>query len=101
MKQETDPGLFKIRGIIIPSAWDEEGHVLAVAVSTFIEEEYLVEKDKRGNQLLRLLREEVEVSGVARIEEGVKTIKVEKYLLIKKPESISPSHARKPDPFPP
>ena len=74
MKQKTDLGLFKIRGIIIPSSWNEEGHALSVAVSTFDEEEYFVEQ----------LREKVEVSGVVRVDEGTKTIKVKDYVLIEK-----------------
>jgi hypothetical protein len=84
MKQKTDLGLFKIRGIIIPSSWNEEGHALSVAVSTFDEEEYFVEKDPKGDQLLEQLREKVEVSGVVRVDEGTKTIKVKDYVLIEK-----------------
>ena len=90
MKQKTDLGLFKIQGIIIPSSWNEEGRVLSVAVSTFDEEEYLVEKDTKGDQLLEQLRKEVEVSGLVRIDEGVKRIRVKKHGLIKEPDrSIS------------
>lgn len=88
MKHKPDLGLFKIQGLIIPSAWDKEGNVLAVVVSTFDEDEYLVERDEKGEQLFGLLREEVEVSGVVGIKDGIKTIKVKKYFLNKKLEFI-------------
>lgn len=88
MKQKKNLGLFKIQGLIIPVDWDEGGRVLAVAVSTFDEEEYLVEKDGKGDQLLGLLRKEVEVSGIVGIRDGGKTIKVKKYALINKSEGI-------------
>jgi hypothetical protein len=84
MERKKNLGLFKIRGLIIPVDWDEGGHVLAVAVSTFDEEEYLVEKDGKGDQLIGLLRKEVEVSGIIGIRDGGKTITVKKYALINK-----------------
>ena len=88
MERKKNLGLFKIQGLIIPVDWDEAGRVLAVAVSTFDEEEYLVEKDGKGDELLGLLRKEVEVNGVVGIRDGGKTIKVKKYTLINKSEVI-------------
>ena len=83
MGHQTGLGLFKIQGLIIPSTWDKDGNVLAVAVTTFDEDEYIVDGDEKGRQLIGLLREEVEVSGVVGINKGVKTIKVKKYVLKK------------------
>lgn len=88
MAHQKNQGEFKIQGLIVPVAWDEEGNPLSVAVSTFDEKEYIVQKDIKGNQLFGLLREQVEVRGEIRIRDGVKTIKVKKYALIKKPELI-------------
>lgn len=88
MERNKNLRLFKIQGLIIPVDWDEGGHVLAVAVSTFDEEEYLVEEDGKGDQLLGLLRKEVEVSGIVGIRDGGKTIKVKKYTLINKSEGV-------------
>jgi len=85
MGKESNLGLNKIQGLIIPVAWDEEGNSLSVAVATFDEDEYLVHKDEKGDHLLGLLRREVEVTGVVGIKDGIKTIKVSKYLLVKKP----------------
>ncbi|MBN1833749.1 MAG: hypothetical protein JW896_16725 [Deltaproteobacteria bacterium] len=92
-KNQTD---FKIQGLIVPVSWDEEGNPLSVAVSTFDEKEYIVQKDIKGNQLFGLLREQVEVRGEVRIRDGVKTIKVKKFVLIKKPELIDGTSHFKP-----
>jgi hypothetical protein len=86
MAHRKDQRGFKIQGLIIPVAWDEGGNPLSIAVSTFDEEEYIVEKNIIGDQLFGLLREEVGVTGVLGIKDGIKTIKVTKYVLIKKPE---------------
>jgi uncharacterized membrane-anchored protein len=87
MVHKKDQGEFKIQGLIVPVTWDEEGNPLSVAVSTFDEEEYIVEKDIKADQLFGLLREQVEVMGKVWIRDGAKTIKVKEYVLIKKPES--------------
>jgi hypothetical protein len=86
MAHKKEQREFKIQGVIVPVAWDEEGNPLSIAVSTFDEEEYIVERDIKGQQLFGLLREQVEVRGKVRTGDGAKTIKVKKYLLIKKPE---------------
>jgi hypothetical protein len=74
-----------VAGIVIPVEWDEEGNVLATIISSPGEEEYLVEADPKGKELLGLVRQEIEVSGIVR--KGVKggnTIRVNSYRL-KKP----------------
>jgi hypothetical protein len=70
-----------IRGIVIPTDWDEKGNVAAIAVSGFDEVNYLVEKDKTGKQLLALLQQSVEVVGIMREENGMKKIKIKTYCL--------------------
>ena len=72
-----------IRGIVIPADWDEKGNVVAVAVSTYDEVEYLIniERHKKGEELLSLIRKEVEISGLVREDEGSKIITVKKYRL--------------------
>lgn len=92
MTEKKDQREFKIQGLIVPVDWDEEGNPLSVAVSTFDEEEYIVEKDKKGDKLFGLLREQVEVRGEVWIRDGVKTIKVKKYVLINKPELINKTY---------
>jgi hypothetical protein len=68
-----------IRGIIIPAGWDEKGNIIAIAVSTFDEDVYHIENDDRGNQLMPLIREEVEIKGTIRYKDGIKKIRVDKH----------------------
>jgi hypothetical protein len=71
-----------IRGILIPVDWDEHGKALAVVVSTPGENDYLIEQNSKGQQLLGFIRQEVEVSGV--VGKGMKdrkTITVKSYAL--------------------
>jgi hypothetical protein len=68
-----------IHGLIIPIEWDEKGNVIAISVSTFAEEEYLIEKDEIGKRLISFLRQEIEISGLYRLKEGRKIIRVKGY----------------------
>jgi len=73
--------MVKIAGIVIPFDWDERGKVVAVAVSTFDEEVYLVDNREKGAEMLDLLREQVEIRGEVRNEDYKKVITVKKYTL--------------------
>lgn len=53
-----------IRGILIPTAWNERGDVVAVAIATYNEEKYLVSNDEMVPNLLSLLRKRVVVDGI-------------------------------------
>lgn len=70
-----------IKGIVIPVDWDEEGKVVAAAISTHDEDEYLIDNDYKGEELLHFVQEEVEVSGVAKQNKDKKIIAVQKYIL--------------------
>lgn len=68
-----------IRGLVIPVDWDDKGNVTATAISTHLEEDYLVEQDARGEALLAYLRQRVKVSGSIVLKDGKKVILVRKY----------------------
>ena len=70
-----------IKGIVIPVDWDEKGKVVAAAISTHNEDEYLIDNDYKGEELLHFVQEEVEVSGVAKENKDKKIIAVQKYIL--------------------
>ena len=55
--------------------------MIAAALSTHKEEEYLIDHDFKGNELLHHIQKEVAVSGVARKNNGKKIITVQKYIL--------------------
>ena len=62
------PKTIKIHGIILPKEWNEKGDIESIGIFAFDEEEYLVEKDKTGKQLMSYIREEVHVSGTLQIK---------------------------------
>lgn len=68
--------LITIKGIVIPVDWDEKGNATAVAISTHTEEEYLVSNDSKGKELLKFVRDRVEVTGPVMEVAGIKIIKV-------------------------
>ena len=82
-----------IRGIVIPADWDEKGNVVAVAVSTYDEVEYLIENHESEKELKAFIREEVEVSGILREEKNRLIIKIKEYSL--KPGLISAQNSIK------
>jgi hypothetical protein len=71
------------RGIVIPVDWDEKGTVIAAALSTHNEEEYSIENDYKGEELLGYIQKEVEVSGVVRDNNNTKTITISAFEVIK------------------
>ncbi len=86
-KRNKDTRLSTIRGIVIPVGWDEKGNVDAAAISTYDEDEYLIDNHDKGRELLALIREEVEVSGILREEKNRLIMKIKEYRL--KPGLIS------------
>lgn len=69
-----------IRGLVMPSGWDEKGNVTDIAVSAFDEKVYHIIKDEKGDQLIPFIRKEVEITGLAGYEGGVNKIKVDRYI---------------------
>jgi hypothetical protein len=61
MASSGTPRELTLRGIVIPTDWDHRGVARQVAILTADEEEYEVSEDGIGRQLLKELREEVEV----------------------------------------
>ncbi len=55
-----------ISGIVVPNEWDDSDNVTGVAIQTENDEEYAVEHNPKGKELLRWLDHEVEVKGVVR-----------------------------------
>jgi hypothetical protein len=74
--EDLRPDLVTIRGIVLPIDWDRKGNVAAMAVSTYDEDEYLVEKDENGAALEAFMRKEVEVVGIVREAGGRQIITV-------------------------
>jgi len=80
MKNKDETILTTVRGLVIPVDWDDKGNVTATAISTHLEEEYLVEQNAWGEALLAFLRQRVKVSGSLVLkEDGKKVISVKRY----------------------
>lgn len=76
-------GLTTIRGLIIPVDWDDRGNIVAAAVSTYFEEEYFIDQNPWGEELLAFVRQRVKASGIVRKDKnGKKIITVKKYEII-------------------
>jgi len=75
--------LTTIRGLIIPVDWDDRGNIIAAAVSTHFEEEYFIDQNPWGEELLAFVRQRVKASGIVRDDkQGKKIITVKKYEII-------------------
>lgn len=82
-KNSPAEGSITIRGLLVPVDWDEKGNIIETAVSTYFEEEYLIEQNAKGEALLPFLRQRVKVSGIVRLNDrGRKSITVEKYEIL-------------------
>jgi hypothetical protein len=82
IKQQLDRPV-TIQGLIIPVDWDHDGNVTAVAISSYDEIEYLVEKTKKAEELLGLVHMQVEAGGKLRaLETKGKLITIEYYRVL-------------------
>ncbi|MGD9106229.1 MAG: hypothetical protein PVH55_03970 [Desulfobacterales bacterium] len=68
-----------IQGIVIPTAWNEKGEVISVAIATYNEGRYLVEDNFKGRQLLSLLRKRVVVNGILSRRDKKNVIEVDNF----------------------
>ena len=76
-----------VRGVVIPTAWDAQGRVVAAGLSADDEQEYLLEQGPLASELLAKVRQEVEVRGRVTVRsDGVKTIGVESYRVSRRGE---------------
>ena len=55
-----------ITGIVAPCDWDEHHNVIAVEIATPGEEEYLVDNNAKGQELLKCVHEQVKVVGIVK-----------------------------------
>ena len=81
MHGNDEDRLATIAGVIIPANWDRQGNVTGVSISAFDEQEYLVQKQVKGAELLLHLCKDAEVVGWVEVEKGKKKITVKHYRL--------------------
>ena len=72
-----------IQGKVFPAIWDENRNVIRVVIDTADQDEYHVDHNKKGEELLALLRQMVEVTGTIREDEdGDVIINVREYTIL-------------------
>ena len=80
--KKISSGKVKLKGIVMPTDWDEKGNVSAVNISTYNEEDYSVLLNEKGKELLSIIRMPVKVAGSIKSEKSMKIINVEEYSII-------------------
>jgi hypothetical protein len=82
MKKDAQLKETTLKGYIVPIKWDGDGNVISIELSTD-DEDYLVEMDGVGWELLDHADEEVEVTGIISDErDTIKSITVINYELL-------------------
>jgi hypothetical protein len=81
MQRNDEDALATIAGVIVPADWDRQGNVTGVSISALDEEEYLVQEQVKGAELIQHLRKDAEVVGWIEVERGKKKITVKDYRL--------------------
>lgn len=66
--------LVTLRGVVIPVDWDRQGKIVATAISTHNEEEFLIKEDENSKNMIALINEEVEITGWCRKIKGKKMV---------------------------
>jgi hypothetical protein len=59
-----------VKGLVIPSDWDDYGDIVRISIATSNENEYLVRKNKNENILRQRLGKSVVVCGVISEEDN-------------------------------
>ena len=68
----------RIEGIVVPANWDSDGNIVALAIATGDEQEYLIEDDQHVVNLWSLLRQAVIAVGSIKRCNEQKIIRVTK-----------------------
>ena len=55
-----------ITGIIVPQDWDDNDNVIRVAIKTQDYQEYVIEHNKKGKELLAFIDHKVKATGTVR-----------------------------------
>ena len=73
----------KAMGVVTPAKWDENDNIIGVSIQTLDEEEYIVEFNKIGRELITCLHKRVEASGSVRERmDGKRILKIKSYKMI-------------------
>ncbi|MEW6381474.1 MAG: hypothetical protein AB1611_17990 [bacterium] len=83
MKHNTAGQQATITGIVTAADWDEEDNISAVIIATPDEEEYLVDNNSKGEELLEFIHRNVRATGTIRDEgDRCKIILIKSYEVV-------------------
>jgi hypothetical protein len=69
----------KIKGVLLPVKWDENGSIQDIALYADDENEYIIVKNIKSKEMIHLLRQQVELYGTVQCKNGKNIILVEDY----------------------
>ena len=62
----TRPKELTVQGTIFPAKWDENRNVVRIVIDTTDEDEYFIDQNKNGRELLGFINRKVEITGTVR-----------------------------------
>ena len=82
-KNTDAEGPVTIKGLLVPSDWDEGGEIIAIALSTYSEKEYVIDRSPKGEELFAFVRQRAEIIGAAKMDDrGRNSIRVKEYEIL-------------------
>lgn len=68
-----------LKGLVVPSMWDDSGNITGISLAAYNEEIYLIVNNEKGKELINYIGKKVEIEGDLGPETGQKKIKVNSY----------------------
>ena len=68
-----------LKGLVVPSMWDDSGNIRGISLAAFNEEIYLIVNNEKGKELINYIGKKVEIEGALDSETGQKKIKVNSF----------------------
>ena len=63
-----------LKGIVVPSMWDDSGNVTGISLAAFNEEIYFIVNNEKGTELINCIGKKVEIEGA--LESGTRQKKI-------------------------
>jgi hypothetical protein len=80
MTKKFESSMVGLTGIVIPSLWDEDDHVVAVSLAADDDHQYLIEN---GEKFMKIIGRQIRAKGILKIKHRTqRAIQIKKYDLI-------------------
>lgn len=74
--KHSPPSQLELQGIVIPYQWNQNNEVIAVALSSQEEKDYVILSEEQGADLFGMLQRNVKVRGTLMDQNGVECLLV-------------------------